>query len=252
MSSDNDERTENEKYKTFINAQLQENPDLFCALRREKQLDFLFPKIKGDVEAGCSTLLDLCCGYGRLIYFLSDEFPSLKIHGIDYLESLITKGRLQFQKNPKITFEVSNAFDISKSHSKEFDVTVIHKTLSWLPYYETIVLEAMRVSKNKIYITSLFWDGDIDFITKIFKNASINSQNNFSYINTYSLPKFKRFCLDSGAREVNFQNMHIDVDLPNNKNSDQLQTFTVPTLEGNRLELTGPIQLNWKLIEIIL
>jgi SAM-dependent methyltransferase len=252
MSSNSDERAENEKYKVFIDAQLKENADLFCGLRREKQLDYIFPKIRSDVEAGSKNLLDLCCGYGRLIHFLADEFQTLSIHGIDYLESLIAQAKSQFKGNPKLTFEAGNAYDISKTHGRDFDITVIHKTLSWLPYYENILLEALKVTKKKIYITSLFWDGDIDFITKIFKQASSNQSDNFSYINTYSLPKFTKFCLAQGARTVSASNMNIDVDLLNSGNPDQLQTFTVQTKAEQRLEFTGPLQLNWKLIEIVL
>lgn len=251
MNSD-DERKENEKYKAFINSQLNENPDLFCALRREKQLDYLFPKIKEELTHGSSNLLDLCCGYGRLIYFLKDEFPNLKIHGIDYLESLIEQGRKHFKGHPHVSFEVNNAFDISKHHSKEFDLTIIHKTLSWLPYYENILSEAFKVTKKKIFITSLFWDGDIDFISKLYKNAKDNDGETFSYINTYSLPKFKQYCTDLGARHVNSENMNIDIDLPRNSDTNLLQTFTVTTATKERLEFTGPLLLNWKLIEIVL
>jgi ubiquinone/menaquinone biosynthesis C-methylase UbiE len=252
MSSNSDERVENEKYKVFINAQISENPDLFCALRKEKQLDYLFPKIRSDIQDDSQNLLDLCCGYGRLVYFMEQEFPKLKIHGIDYLESLIKTAQSQFQSSPQISFETANAFDVSKTHGKDFDITVIHKTLSWLPYYETIIQEAFKVTKKKLYITSLFWDGDIDFITKVFIQASANETDKFSYINTYSFPKFKQFCISAGARDIKAEKMQIDVDLNSDDNPDRLQTFTQSTAQGDRLEFTGPLCLHWKLIEIAL
>jgi ubiquinone/menaquinone biosynthesis C-methylase UbiE len=253
MNSNSDERSENEKYKNFINAQLKEDENLFCALRKEKQLDYLFPKLERDLrEGGINQLLDLCCGYGRLVYFLNEKFPQLRIHGIDYMETMVEKGKNQFKDRLHISFEAKNAFDLSQFYDKSFDVTVIHKTISWLPYYESILTEAIKVSRKKIYITSLFWEGDIDFITKIFKNASAGDFDNFSYINTYSLPKFRSFCFEMGVKNVLVENMYIDVDLEKNLESDKLQTYTAKTKDDFRLEFTGPIQLNWKLIEIVL
>jgi hypothetical protein len=165
---------------------------------------------------------------------------------------LVEKGKIHFKNCPQVSFETMNAFDISKTYEKAFDITVIHKTVSWLPYYENILKEAFKVSRKRIYVTSLFWDGDIDFITKIIKNASMGDADNFSYINTYSLPKFRNFCVKLGAKEVLYENMNIDVDLEKNTKSDQLQTFTQKTMDNKRIEFTGPLQLNWKLIEVVL
>ena len=119
-------------------------------------------------------------------------------------------------------------------------------------YYETILEESLRVAKEKIFITSLFWDGDIDFITKVTQKPESSQSKNYSYLNTYSLPRFEKFCLERGASKVSWEKMQIDVDLPAPADPSILKTSTSMLQNNTRLEHTGPIILSWKLVEITL
>lgn len=248
----NDEINENQLYKKVIQKKFHDNEQSFCPFRREKQMDYLFGSLQKDFELKDQKILDLCCGYGRLLYFLEEFDPEQSYYGIDYLEELLEKGKTFFEGKPNISFELGNAYNISAKYKNHFDISILHKTLSWMPYYEKVVEELIQVTNKKIYITSLFWDGDIDFIVKVFEQPG-NKDSNFTYLNTYSLPLFELYCLNMGAKKVIATPMHIDVDLPRpQKDANELATYTEMTMDSRRLELTGPILLSWKLIEIVL
>lgn len=244
----NNEYSENLKYQLLIQDQLKSDPDNFCTFRREKQLDFLFQELDLKSKKESLSVLDLCCGYGRLIYFLNEFDSRHKYHGIDYTEILVNKGAELFSSNDNISFELNNAYEISKKYSKTFDISILHKTLSWLPYYHNIIKELISVTKDKIYITSLFWEGDIDFLTKVYESPETNTDK-FLYMNTYSLPSFTRFCLSHGAKKVTSIPMNINLDLERGDNN-VLHTFTVKTANQDYLEFTGAVSLNWRLVTI--
>jgi hypothetical protein len=46
--------------------------------------------------------------------------------------------------------------------------------------------------------------------------------------------------------------MKVDFDLPKPKNINKLQTYTVLTQTRERIEITGSVILNWRLVEIVL
>jgi len=242
---------ENKKYKDLIKASLEKNREEFCPFRKEMQMDYLFSFLKKDFTNKKLKILDACCGYGRLIHFLNEFNPSQNYIGVDYVEELITEGKKRFSDYNNISFEHYDVMVLENKYNKDFDIAINYKTLSWLPYYTTIIQQLVKATKHKIYITSLFYDGDIDFITKIYKEAKTNGEDNFSFLNTYSLPKFKEYCFSIGAKEVNAIDMTLDVDLAKNDDLNVLQTYTVET-RNKRLEITGNVILNWKLIEIIL
>lgn len=247
---ESNEVVDNKIYKEYVKDVLAKDIDSFCPFRKEKQMDYLFAWLKDDFKVKGQKILDICCGYGRLIHFLNEFDSEQAYYGIDYEEDLIKKGKRQFKSFPNIKFEHSDAYNLSKNYpNKAFDITINYKTLYCMPYYEAFILELLKVTKNKIFITSPFYDGDIDFITKIYTNQS---KDNFIYLNTYSLPKFKKFCKNYGVKAVNTIDMKLDFDLPPLKDKNKLQTFTVNMAEGSRLEVTGNIILSWKLVELVL
>lgn len=241
-------------YKKVIQSMLKSDT-AFCPFRKEKQMDYVFASLAKDLKnTEDLTILDACCGYGRFMYFLVEKFPNQKYIGIDYVPELIKQAKEQFAGYNQVTFKTDDILSLSKKYPKKFDITINYKTLCSLPYYEEMVLELIKSTKSKIYITSLFYDGDIDFIVKIDQKATQKRKDSYVHLNTYSLPKFREFCLKHGAKSVKSTPMHIDVDLPKPKSGDmdELHTFTIPLKKSERLEITSTIVLNWQLIEITL
>ncbi len=246
------EFTENDKYKKVIQKELLKIDNSFCPFQKERQMDYLFSFLEKDfINNKNLNILDACCGYGRLIHFLSEFNNNQNYFGIDYVESLINDAKNRFSNFNNIGFGVENVLDLPSKFYKYFDISINYKTMSWLPYYENIIEQLFKVTKNKIYITSLFYDGDIDFIVKIYKDASLNN-GDFTYLNTYSLPKFKNYCNNLGAKHINSIDMNLDFDIKKNNDINILSTYTNMLKSDFRLEITGVSILNWKLIEIAL
>ena len=243
--------TENSVYKKVILKTLRNNKKSFCPFRKERQMDFLFSWLKNDLRRKHQRIFEAGCGYGRLIYFLNEFDPDQNYFGADYVSQLIYEGKKLFLNNNNITLLHLDMFKLPNSFRKFFDISISYKTLSWLPGYEEFIRQIVKVTKRKIYITSLFYDGDIDFITKIYQNTKKNADN-FSYLNTYSFPKFRKFCRSVGVKRIRAINMHVDFDITKPKNANTLQTYTISLPHGERLEITGNTILNWKLIELTL
>ena len=165
--------------------------------------------------------------------------------GIDYSELFIKESKEHFKSNKNIDFNVADVFNLPEKYTKKFDITINYKTLSWLPYYEDCIKELIKVTKDKVYITSLFNEGNIESITKIYTD-----ENNYTYLNTYSLEKFKKFVEAQGAKVVDITPMQLDFDLEKPKDINELSTYTQLLADNSRLEITANTLLNWKLVTI--
>jgi ubiquinone/menaquinone biosynthesis C-methylase UbiE len=246
-----DERVENRVYNDLVKDQLLDVPEEFCPMRREKQMDYLFRRLRPDLRDPGNKVLDICGGYGRLIHFMDEMDPRQEYYCLDYSPTLIAKARETFATRPNIHCEVADLYALSPAYDKAFDVTVNYKTLYCLPYYEQAVAQFIKATRRRIYITSPFFDGDIDFICKIFPHASAEPEK-YAYSNAYSIPKFVKYCQSLGAKKVEFEDMRIDVDLEPPPHKNILKTHTVQTVDQGRLEITGLLVLDWKLAIITL
>ena len=124
--------------------------------------------------------------------------------------------------------------------------------ISWMPYYEDFVKALFAVTKKHIFISSLFYEGDVDFVTKVtmYKGESgTNSVPAEEYRNVYSLPRFKRFIKELGAKNVEAFDFEIGIDLPKAP-VDQMSTYTEKLISGKRLQISGAVLMNWKWIRI--
>jgi len=241
-----DERTENRVYNDLVKDQLREVPDEFCPMRREKQMDYLFRRLGEDFDAPGRKVLDICGGYGRLIHFLNEFDPRQEYYCLDYSEALIAKARDTFAALPNIHCEVADLYALSPRYDKAFDIAINYKTLYCLPYYEQAVAQFVKATRRRIYITSPFFEGDIDFISKIYPHATSEPEK-YTYSNAYSIPKFVKYCKSLGVKKVEFEDMRIDIDLEPPPHKDILKTHTVQTVDQGRLEITGLLVLDWKL-----
>lgn len=241
----------NTVYKKVIEEMLVKNKKKFCPFRKEQQMEYLLKAMKPELNKKNQYILEAGSGYGRLIYFLNELASDQNYIGIDYVPELIKMGLKNFNKQKNVDFICLDFFKLPAKFNKFFDISISYKTLSWLPDYQQTIKQLVKVTKRKVYLTSLFYDGDIDFITKIYQTAKTN-KTNFTYLNTYSLPKFKQFCKSIGFKKIKVVDLHINIDLPKSTNQNELKTYTQSLASGERLEITGNNILNWKLIELSL
>jgi ubiquinone/menaquinone biosynthesis C-methylase UbiE len=210
-------------------------------------MDHLFEHLARDFERPGCKVLDMCGGYGRLTYFLNEFDPRQEYYCFDYSEALVAEARRMFKAHENIHCDTADLYNLSPRYDKAFDITIIYKTLYCLPYYKEAVKQLVNVTRRTIYITSPFFEGDVDFISRIYPSASTGGEENYTYSNSYSIPKFVRYCESLGVKKVEFHDMRLDFDLPPPANKDVLQTYTVQTADQGRLEITGVLVLNWKL-----
>jgi ubiquinone/menaquinone biosynthesis C-methylase UbiE len=213
---------------------------------KKQELDKLLEKlITPYIKGKKIKIIDVCCGIGYLFKLLNKISPDSEFLGVDLKDHLIKEAKKLYKKYSNIKFKVLDASCLSKYFNKEFDLCISWKTLSWTPYYEKILKEMVKVTKKHIFISSLFYDGDIDFIT----NVTEHRHNYNANYNVYSYPKFKRFCYSQGVKAIKAYNFEIGIDLPKPP-KNRMGTYTIKLENGKRLQISGAVLMTWKIIRL--
>lgn len=195
------------------------------------------------------SVLDAGCGIGQLVSFLHALSPYSSFLGIDQTAHVIDEANELF-KSPQISFETADVLSLPERFQKRFDITVSRAVISWLPYYEDFMRALVAVTTKHIFLSSLFYEGDIDFITQVREFKKEAGRTGFSeYRNVYSLPQFERFMSRLGATKVSVTPFDISIDIPRGT-KDILGTYTVRLANGKRLQISGAVLMNWKWIRI--
>lgn len=219
-------------------------------LKQKYEMDKYFEKIiLPHVKSKKLEVLDACCGIGQISHYIHQINSNLKITGIDQTSFLIEEAK-KLWKGEKINFQVADVYDYAKKYQKKYDITINWKTLSWLPYYDEMVKSLFNLTKNHIFLSSLFYDGDIDFDIKVREYQTEIGKEKFNYyFNVYSLPKFKNFVLDLGAKNIEVFDFEINVDIEKPP-INQIGTYTEKLENGKRLQISGNIIQSWKILRI--
>ena len=133
---------------------------------------------------------------------------------------------------------------------KIFDITVCWKTLSWFDYYEDLLVGLINSTKKHIFISSLFFDGDIDFEVKVreFNKEAGKKGFNKNY-NVYSLPQFKRFALKKGVKKIDVVDFDISINIEKPP-INEMGTYTITEKNGHKVQISGAIVQFWKIIRL--
>jgi ubiquinone/menaquinone biosynthesis C-methylase UbiE len=220
-------------------------------VEQKHELDKFFEKlIVSYIQNKKLKILDACCGIGYVSNFLSQISPASKFLGIDQTDYIINEAKKLYQDKKNISFKTIDIYDMPALYPKYFDITINWKTISWLPYYDQILKALFAITKKHIFISSLFYDGDIDFEIKVREFKKEMAKDGFNaYYNVYSFPRFKKFVCDLGAKKVESFDFKIDKDLPRS-NIDFMGTYTEKLKNGKRLQISGILLMNWKVIRI--
>lgn len=195
-------------------------------------------------------ILDACCGVGHVIHWLRQISPQSTFVGIDITPYLIDEAKQLFSYD-NVEFKVADVYKLHEMYeSGYFDISINWKTVSWLPRYEPVVSELVQVTKQHIFLSSLFYDGDIDFEIKVREYQKEAAKEGFNaYYNVYSYPRFEDYCYSLGARSVQPFDFEIGIDIaPPDRNL--MGTYTVRLENGRRLQISGAIVMMWKVIRI--
>ena len=219
-------------------------------LTTKQEMDKILEDMVRPHLAGSPNVFDAGCGVGHLIRLLAEMNPRAQFLGVDQTDYLIEEARKLNADEANVAFEVGDILDLPMRYPKQFDLSIIWKTLSWLPYYEDAVRALVAVTKRHIFLSSLFYDGDIDFEIKIREYEKEAGKDGFNaYYNIYSLPKFQRFLAELGASHLEVRDFEMPIDLPR-PSPNQMGTYTVSLADGRRLQMSGALALPWKIIRI--
>lgn len=243
----------NKKYNYYIGGYDKRDIIARCKkqLKQKYEMDkFLEKIITPYIKSKELRILDACCGIGQLSNYLSKISSHSKILGVDQTGFLIKEAKKLWSNNKNLTFEKYDIYDLPQKYNKYFDLAINWKTLSWIPYYEEMVKTLLKLTKSHIFLSSLFYDGDIDFETKVteYKTKTSKFRHNF-YYNVYSLPKFLRFLNKCKISDFKIFDFNIEIDIPK-INMDHMSTYTLKLENGKRLQISGSIIQSWKIIRI--
>jgi len=195
-------------------------------------------------------ILDACCGAGYLTNLLSEISNKSEFVGVDQTDYLIKDAQQSFKHKKNISFEVGDISKIQEKYKKKFDVTINWKTISWLPYYDEMLKDLISMTKNYIFLSSLFYDGDIDFEIKVREYKKSEAEKKFNaYYNVYSLPQFKKFVYSLGVKDIKVYDFNIGIDLEKPLD-DMMGTYTEKLESGKRIQISGAVVMSWKIIRI--
>ncbi len=245
MKNEQRQHYDKEKDKEFIIESFKK------CVSEKREMDKLLEKIIFTfIDSKKLDILDASCGIGHISYFLSEISKESKFVGVDQTEYLIKEAEKLCQNKPNISFEVNDISKIISKYPKKFDISISWRTLSWLPYYKEMLKDLFSLTKNHIFISSLFYDGDIDFITQVREFKKETGNNHFNdYYNVYSLPQFQKYAFEIGAKNIEVYDFEIKKDIKKPQ-INQLGGYTMKLEDGKRLQISGAILLPWKIIRI--
>lgn len=206
----------------------------------------LFKNVSG------TKFLDMCTGKGSNVYYMYKRFPKCKFLGLDINDNFIKEGRnfLAHKNIKNCNLEYGDLYNLDiKKHINQFEGILSYQTLSWLPEYETAINEMIKLNPKWIALSSLFYDGLVDCKIEIkeYNNSIDKASSNNSFYNVYSIPRIKNFFSERGYTLFKYSPFEIDIDLPKPKHS-HMQTYTKKLEDNSRIQISGPLLMNWYFI----
>jgi len=148
--------------------------------------------------------------------------------------------------NSKIKFVHGDVFAVEE----KFDISILWKVLSWLPSYDKMLEKLISLTRENIFLSSLFYDGDIDFEIKVREYQTERGKTGFnSYYNVYSLPHFTDYVKSLGVKCIDVTDFEISLDIPRTT-KNHMATYTERLENGKRLQISGACLMNWKIVRL--
>jgi ubiquinone/menaquinone biosynthesis C-methylase UbiE len=194
-------------------------------------------------------IADVACGAGGTSAHLGQMYPRANFTLIDLNADALALAR-EYTAGLNARYLTEDIYSLSAADDS-FDLVICWQTLSWLDDAGRAVSELVRICKpgGRVFASSLFnVDADVDVYARVVDHTRPSAQANLAVpYNTYSAHTVKRWLVDrvDGWQLHDFE---IGLDLP--RTGRGLGTFTVATADGSRLQISGGMLLNWKILEL--
>tara|TARA_Y100000768_G_scaffold383035_1_gene364488 strand:- start:50 stop:781 length:732 start_codon:yes stop_codon:yes gene_type:complete len=218
-------------------------------LSRPKESTKYIFKILKKKKLNNLTTLDLACGNGANLMYLKKKFDNKKqCLGLDINKSILKKGS-KLNNFDDLDLKYGNIFNLNKNLKNKFQLITSFQNFFGFKDYQKASTEMIKLNSKYIFISSLFWEGLIDFnITLNFlKNDKPNRQVlSSAYYNIYSLKNFLNFYKKNNYKKIFCEKYIIKKNIRNNF-KEKMGTYTVKN-KGKNIQISGPLLMNWYFI----
>ena len=174
---------------------------------------------------------DVGCATGAFPRYLKERFPKCEIEGIEYMDSLLNKAKIDF---PHISFSKGNVLD-EKSVTKKFDVISLSGTLCIFDDYETVLKNVLSWLNpgGRLILANMVNEYDVDVFIKY-------SPSNDKYVETdqewgwniISKKSLELVAKKNSAKLISCEDFNVSVDIA--KKKDVMRSWTEKNLSGKR------------------
>ena len=178
-------------------------------------------------------ILDIGCGPGNSLDYIANSFPDSFFTGIDINTDLF---KLYKGKCNNIKFCQGDCFHIDSQLIGKFEGVISMQTLSWLPEITKPLEEICKIKPKWIAISSLFYDGKINYNISLENYERPTNGRDFSqvYYNIYSVPLIIELLKKFGYNKFVYKPFEIDIDISKPMHRD-LGYYTIKKDDGKRL-----------------
>ncbi len=194
-----------------------------------------------------SRVLDVGCGAGANIYYFRKRFTECVYSGLELNDHLVIAGNSMLKQLGMDGSAMLRSGDLYKLDSEEngdIDCLLSLQTLSWLPDFKRPLESFCSLNPKWVCLTSLFYDGPLSCRIEVIEHNKKNFGDVPSFYNIYSLSEVSSYLNSLGYEQFHFKKFDIDIDLPRPE-SGELGTYTEQTLDGRRLQISGPLLMPW-------
>jgi ubiquinone/menaquinone biosynthesis C-methylase UbiE len=195
-------------------------------------------------------IADIACGGGGSTLYLHDHFPHAKYTLIDANEDAMCLAE-KSTKHIDAKYIVGDIYDLPLQKNT-YDIVICWQTLSWLDKPDVALKQLVRICKpgGRIYASSLFnFDADVDIYSKVVDHTRVSSSDGITVeYNTYSIHSLNTWVSDM-ITEMQVHKFTIPIDLKYNGRG--LGTSTIKLENGERIQTSAGMLLNWGVLEIV-
>ena len=218
-------------------------------LSKAKESTIEFFNILKKLKLNNFNTLDLACGNGANLMYLKKKFDNKKYClGLDFNRQILNSTK-QLNAYENLDLKYGNILNLKDSYVNKFQLITSFQTLSWLEDYEKASIQMIKLKPKYISLSSLFWEGLIDFKIKLNFLKNNSYQRNikyFDYFNIYSLNNFLDFFKVNKYESIYCKKFEIKKELPNKFKRD-MGTYTRRSKKKN-IQISGPLIMNWYFI----
>lgn len=190
--------------------------------------------IDENINISTEYVMDLGCGAGEVTSYFANIYKNANFLGLDINDELF---KYCTDYPPNMRLKKGDWFCLNPKYKDNFKGVISSQVLSWLPEYEKPLEEiCKKVNPVWIAISSLFWEGNIDYIVQLknYNDCTKDQQYSMVNYNIYSVSKIFELLKKHGYNKLVYKPFEIDMDIPV-KDSGKLQYYTIKTENGKRL-----------------